>query len=61
MDLKIAVWKKAVRSNDSGDACVEVGANSEIAAIRDSKDPGGPKLVISHNDFQSLARTIKNL
>lgn len=61
MDLRIAVWKKAARSNDSGDACVEVGVNSEIVAIRDSKNPNGPKLIISRRNFREFADIVKSL
>ncbi|MFE9103674.1 DUF397 domain-containing protein [Actinomadura geliboluensis] len=59
MDLEIAVWKKAARSNDSGDACVEVGANSEIVAIRDSKDPDGPKIILTHDELRRFTDTLK--
>ncbi|WP_111830770.1 DUF397 domain-containing protein [Actinomadura madurae] len=61
MDLSIKVWKKAARSNDSGDACVEVGATVEIVAIRDSKNPDGPKLILGRREFRQLASVIKNL
>ncbi|SFP90363.1 protein of unknown function [Actinomadura madurae] len=61
MDLSKAVWRKASRSTVQNDNCVEVAGVSNIVAFRDSKDPDGPKLVISHSDFQSLARKVKNL
>ena len=61
MDLGIAIWTKATRSNDSGDACIEVGTNSEVVAIRDSKDPDGPKISISHRNFRVLTNIVKNL
>ncbi|QKW39650.1 DUF397 domain-containing protein [Actinomadura sp. NAK00032] len=61
MDLSRAVWRKASRSTVQNDNCVEVAGVTNIVALRDSKDPDGPKLVISQHDFQSLARTIKNL
>ncbi|TDC74678.1 DUF397 domain-containing protein [Actinomadura sp. 7K507] len=61
MDLSTAVWKKASRSNDSGDACLELASNGEIVAIRDSKDPGGPKIFVNRGDFQRLAELLKDL
>jgi hypothetical protein len=61
MDLSAAVWKKASRSNESGDACVEVASTDEIVAVRDSKNPGGPKIFLSHGDFQQLAEALKSL
>jgi len=61
MELEIAVWKKATRSNDSGDACIEIGANSKIVAIRDSKDPDGSKILIDRRDFRHFASVLKRL
>lgn len=60
MDLSAAVWKKASRSNESGDACIEVANNGDIVAVRDSKDPGGPKVVMRRADFRRLAAMIKD-
>ncbi|WP_433228769.1 DUF397 domain-containing protein [Actinomadura formosensis] len=61
MDLSEVVWRKAFRSHDDGDACVEIASSAKFIAIRDSKDPDGPKVVVSHNDFRSFARVVKNL
>jgi hypothetical protein len=42
------MWRKSSRSSSSGQNCVEVAANLPgIVAVRDSKDPGGPVLVIA--------------
>lgn len=59
MDLNAAVWKKSSRSNESGDACVEMASSGEAVAIRDSKDPDGPKLIVSRRDFRGLAEALK--
>lgn len=61
MDLSKAVWRKASRSTVQNDNCIEVADVSNVVALRDSKDPDGPKLFISHNDFRSFARVVKNL
>lgn len=48
MDLSAAVWRKSSRSGDSGGQCVEVAANLPgVVAVRDSKDPSGPKLLFT--------------
>ena len=59
IDLSRAVWRKSTRSNNGG-ACVEVAANLPgIVAVRDSKNQGGPVLVISSASWQELASRIK--
>ena len=48
MDLTRAKWRKSSRSGDNGGACVEVARNlPRIVAVRDSKNPHGPVLIIS--------------
>ncbi|WP_245667613.1 DUF397 domain-containing protein [Actinomadura macra] len=32
-----------------------------VVALRDSKDPDGPKLVVSRHNFGRLAEALKNL
>jgi hypothetical protein len=60
MDLSRLAWRKASRSNSNGGACVEVARNlPSIVAIRDSKDPDGPKLIISPAGWQSFTASIK--
>ncbi|MFI0480347.1 DUF397 domain-containing protein [Actinomadura sp. 9N215] len=61
MDLSNAVWRKASKSTENGGNCVELAPLSRSIAIRDSKDPNGPKLTMSHNDFRHLTQTLKNL
>jgi hypothetical protein len=55
-----AVWRKSSRSNGQG-ACVEaasVGEGRRIA-IRDSKDPSGPALVITPAAWRSFTTRLK--
>jgi hypothetical protein len=48
VDLSRAVWHKSTFSNGSGGNCIEVARNlPRIVAVRDSKDPDGPKLLIT--------------
>lgn len=47
MDLSTAVWRKASRSSNNGGNCVEVARVGDVVAVRDSKDPDGPKLLIA--------------
>ncbi|WP_242903367.1 DUF397 domain-containing protein [Actinomadura terrae] len=59
MDLSVAVWRKASRSHEDGDACVEVANLAEFVTVRDSKDPEGPKLILSRDDFRRFAYVLK--
>ena len=59
-DLSRAVWHKSSFSNGNGGNCVEVARNLPgIVALRDSKDPEGPKLVITQHDWVRLVWTVK--
>jgi len=59
IDLSRAIWRKSTRSNNGG-ACVEVATNLPgIVAVRDSKDPDGPKLVVSPSAWRAFVRSLK--
>ncbi len=58
-DLARALWRKSTRSNGSG-ACVEVARNLPgIVAIRDSKDPSGPALTVTPEDWVSFTTAVR--
>jgi hypothetical protein len=61
MDVSGVVWRKAKRSGENGGACVELAHLSGGVAIRDSKDPAGPKIFMTRADFRGLAQAIKKL
>jgi len=47
-DLSHAVWRKSAYSGSNGGQCVEVATNLPgLVAVRDSKSPDGPKLLLS--------------
>jgi hypothetical protein len=45
------VWFKSSFSGPNGNACVEVALLREIIAVRDSKDPGGPVLCFTTQEW----------
>ena len=59
IDLSGAVWGKSRRSNGSAN-CVEVARNLPgIVAVRDSKDPDGPALVFTPDEWRAFAAGIR--
>jgi hypothetical protein len=52
-------WRKSSRSTGQGGACVEMAAMTSTVAIRDSKDPDGPRLVIGAEIAKSILTSIK--
>lgn len=60
MDLSNAAWRKSSYSGDNGGNCVEVARNLPGAiAIRDSKDPDGPKLVFAPEDWDAFVSCLR--
>ena len=58
-DLSTATWRKSTRSSGGGSNCVEVAHLPGLIAIRDSKNPAGPALIITPTVFHELADGIK--
>ncbi|MEU9017452.1 DUF397 domain-containing protein [Actinomadura sp. NPDC048394] len=52
-------WRKASRSNASGNECVEVAVLAEGRGIRDSKAPEAGHLTLSPDDFTQLIHRVK--
>lgn len=60
-DESRAVWRKSSRSNGSGGNCVEVAhTRPETIAIRDSKDPHGPRLLFSSGEWEAFTVRVRN-
>jgi hypothetical protein len=59
MDLNELHWRKASHSASNGGECVELASAPDAIAVRDSKDPDGPKLVLGRDKFTSLVAILK--
>jgi len=57
--VEVGVWRKASYSTSNGGACVEVGVAGRVIAVRDSKDPDGPKLVFGQAEWKAFAAQVK--
>jgi Domain of unknown function (DUF397) len=52
-------WHKNSHSSGNGQ-CVEVTHLPEAIAVRDSKDPGGPILLVSAHEWLSFTQQLKS-
>jgi hypothetical protein len=58
IDLSRAEWYKSSHSSQDGN-CVEVARNLPgLVAVRDSKEPDGAKLLVSHETWRVFIRGI---
>ena len=58
--LDNVIWRKSSYSGSNGGACVEVAVLPGASrAVRDSKDPGGPKLSFSREEWRTFTNSIK--
>lgn len=65
MDLTHAVWRKSSYTSSNGGNCVEVAysarlGSARVVAVRDSKDPDGPKLAFGPAQWQAFLRQVKS-
>jgi len=59
LDLSRAEWHKSSYSSQDGN-CVEVATNLPgTVAVRDSKDPEGPGLVVPATEWSAFVRGLK--
>jgi hypothetical protein len=55
-----AQWRKSSYSGGNGGACVEVAALPDGSrAVRDSKDPDGPKLACAPDEWLAFTAGVK--
>jgi hypothetical protein len=60
VDLTGADWRKASYSSANGGACVEVAGNMPgLVAVRDSKDPDGPKLIFTPVEWRKFTAGVR--
>ncbi|MEO3829177.1 DUF397 domain-containing protein [Actinomadura sp. B10D3] len=53
-------WRKSSKSDNTGGQCVEVADWKAAVAVRDSKDPDGPKLVFGPSAWEAFAARVKS-
>jgi hypothetical protein len=67
MDLTGAAWRKSSFSGGNGGACVEVAivsggteASGGAVALRDSKNPTGPALLFTPDEWREFTRAVRH-
>ena len=60
LDLSRAMWQKSTYSNNGG-SCVEVARGMpDVVAVRDSKNPDGPKLAFTAHAWRQFAGRVRS-
>ncbi|RAY13529.1 DUF397 domain-containing protein [Actinomadura craniellae] len=58
--VEVGVWNKSSRSGQGTEACVEVGPCECCGvAVRDSKDPDGPKLTFDAAEWHAFTAHVR--
>jgi len=60
VDLTGAVWQKSTRSGPNCDNCVEVAFVPDAIAVRDSKNPTGPALLFTIDEWDAFVGGAKD-
>ncbi|MDL4775801.1 MULTISPECIES: DUF397 domain-containing protein [Thermomonosporaceae] len=60
LDLSAAQWRKSSHSGHEGGDCVEVADLATVVAVRDSKNPDGPTLILNRAAFTAFTGTIRS-
>jgi hypothetical protein len=59
VDVTRANWRKSSYSSGNGGDCVESASSAAGVLVRDSKDPNGPALALTPQDWRAFTGQIK--
>ena len=61
VDLSRASWRKSSYSGGNGGQCVAVARNLPgVVAVRDSKNPGGPGLIVTAGEWRAFLDRVRH-
>ena len=52
-------WRKSTYSSSNGGDCVEAANVGPVVAVRDSRDPDGPRLTFGRRAWEAFAAKLK--
>ncbi|MEU6036237.1 DUF397 domain-containing protein [Actinomadura sp. NPDC047616] len=52
-------WRKSSHSDHHGGQCVEISSLAAVVAVRDSKNPDGPKLAFAADEWRAFTEAVK--
>ena len=59
--VEVGVWRKSSYSGDNGGACIEMASiGKPLVAVRDSRDPHGPKLAFDLSMWQTFVYRLQD-
>ena len=53
-------WRRSSHSQGADSTCVEVAVDDRSVSVRDSKDPGGPELRFSVEEWQAFVLGVRD-
>lgn len=53
VEIAFGTWRKSSHSAEDSN-CVEIAYTGEVAAVRDSKNPDGPRLALTPTVYRTL-------
>jgi hypothetical protein len=59
VDLSRAVWQRSSQRDDA-ENCVEVAFIDDAIAVRDSRDPDGPALIYTRDEWDAFIGGVKD-
>ncbi|QKG23441.1 DUF397 domain-containing protein [Actinomadura verrucosospora] len=59
IELAALIWRKSTHSGSNGGDCVELADAAGVVAVRDSKDPDGPVLLVSRAALRSAVNSAR--
>ncbi|MER7542005.1 DUF397 domain-containing protein [Actinomadura sp.] len=61
MDLRNVKWRKSSYTGSNGGNCVELAeVAGSVVAVRDSKDPDGPVLLLTRTALRTAVQTVRD-